>query len=229
MTPEEVCVLLSLWLLHHSWSRLVLCLSLLHVHITLVITFFTFPTIILMLPWPLCERWLAANIALHVVPYKVAPVTAAGSQLRRQYLLKKLSFPRSWLRAWSADTQSLNDMFIATFRGFHTTRFHTLQRQSTAKLHTLLVPMQSAGEESCDAWPPPACARVTLLAKEWLTEERKLFVPASAKLVHHARSNQSKEFLIFHRTPMEETTVTPMHTQQRHLWDSNPVGQSPSA
>ena len=27
---------------------------------------------------------------------------------------------------------------------------------------------------------------VTLLAKEWLTEEKKLFVPASAKLVHHA-------------------------------------------
>ena len=131
VTPEEVCVcvLLSLWLLHHSWSPLVLCLSLFHVHITLVMTLFTFPTIFLMLPWPLCERWLAANIAPQLVPLaKMAPVTVAGSHLRRQYFLKKLALPRFWLRAWSADTQSLKNMFIATFRGIHTTRFHILQR-----------------------------------------------------------------------------------------------------
>ena len=112
----------------------------------------------------------------------------------------------------------------------------------------MLVPMQSAGEESCDAWPPPACSqspdllcclvrRVALLSTEWLTKERKLFLPASAKLAHHATltergpwwtgdgANMDAKQL----APMEDTTITPMHTQQRHLWDSNPVGQSPSA
>ena len=68
VTLEEVCVLLSLWLLHLKWSPLILCLSLFHVHITLVMTRFTCPTIILMLPWPLCERWLDAKIALQLVP-----------------------------------------------------------------------------------------------------------------------------------------------------------------
>ena len=181
----------------------------------------------------------------------MAPVTAAGSQLRRQYLLKQLAFERCWLRAGSVDTQSLKNMFIATFRGVNTTRFHILKRQWVRidrQAPSNAVPMQSAGEESCDAWPPPACSqspdllcclvrRVALLAKEWLTEERKLFLPASAKLAHHATltergpwwTGDGANIDAKQLAPMEDTTITPMHTQRRHRWDSNPVGQSPSA
>ena len=82
----------------------------------------------------------------------MAPVTAVGSQLCRKYFMKKLAFLRSWMLSWSAEARSLNNIFIATFRGVHRTCFLILQRQwvSTSKLRPLPVPMRSAGEESYD-------------------------------------------------------------------------------